>query len=357
MVTQRTLTAAPRLSSLEWQRFETTGALLALLGVFTSFFGLSWDIQWHADVGPDTFWTVPHLFVYAGAALTGFACLAVVLLASQASRRLERPDWIPVLGMFRAPVGFVLAGFGAFGFLTSGVFDQWWHTAFGFDAVLSSPPHVGLFFGNTASMIGCVLIFATGLRMRPLAMAVAIAVTLGFSVPIFVATAFEVNWAIVALALPAFLVPLGMAFAASATRQPAMAFWVAAAFTLFRWAFWFLFPVITKAYADSLGLSLRDFNDGTPQIPLLMPIMAPVSGLVMTGLMVLGQARGWRPQPVMLAAGAVSGVLLYVAYLLGDPFAMALAVPVGAFAAWLGWQLGVVVRHTEGNVAAEGARA
>ena len=87
------------ISSLEFPRFQQVGAGLFLLGVFATFFGLGWDVQWHSDVGPDTFWTLPHTILYFGAALSGFACLSVVLLSTFASRETRKlPGMIPKIG-------------------------------------------------------------------------------------------------------------------------------------------------------------------------------------------------------------------------------------------------------------------
>jgi hypothetical protein len=345
-----------RISSLEWQRFEQIGAWVTLLGVFTTLFGLSWDIQWHSDVGPDTFWTVPHLFVYAGAALTGVACLTVVLLCTQTSRQQSRRDWVRVLGVFYAPIGFVVAGFGAFGFLSFGFFDQWWHTVFGFDAVLSSPPHIGLLLSNIMSVVGCALIYGIGSQPRRLETVLAVMVALGFSLPIMMATVGELGWIPLFLGLPALLLPFGMAYAASVSRNLWLAFYTMLAFAVFRWVCWFLFPVITQAYADSLGLALRDTTDGTPQIPYLMPMLAPVAGLLFAGVLHLAKRRGWRPIPTLLLVGGLSGVVLYLDGALipplEQPLLLLVAGLVGALGAWWGWQSGVVMRNIHGEVRA-----
>ena len=65
-------------------------ANVVLGGSLLSLVGLTWDLQWHDDVGPDTFFTLPHLFLYAGSAVVGLASLAVVLLTT-AARRAGRP--------------------------------------------------------------------------------------------------------------------------------------------------------------------------------------------------------------------------------------------------------------------------
>src|SRR3989442_12109342 len=40
--------------------------VIGVAGVFLSWFGAAWDVSWHRVVGRDTFWSVPHLFLYGG---------------------------------------------------------------------------------------------------------------------------------------------------------------------------------------------------------------------------------------------------------------------------------------------------
>ena len=54
-------------------RTARAGAWSVLIGTLITLVGLSWDIQWHIEVGPDTFFTLPHLFLYSGSAIAGFA--------------------------------------------------------------------------------------------------------------------------------------------------------------------------------------------------------------------------------------------------------------------------------------------
>ena len=67
-------------TTLERARFGAAAGFL--VGVFLSFLGFCWDIQWHTDVGPDTFFTAPHLVLYAGVAIAGLTSLAMVLLTT-----------------------------------------------------------------------------------------------------------------------------------------------------------------------------------------------------------------------------------------------------------------------------------
>lgn len=68
------------------RRPETIGAWLLLVASLTGTFGLVWDIQWHTDVGPDTFFTAPHLVVYLGMATTGLTSLAACSTEPSATR-------------------------------------------------------------------------------------------------------------------------------------------------------------------------------------------------------------------------------------------------------------------------------
>jgi hypothetical protein len=338
--------AAP-LSALEWQRFERVGAALALLGIFLTFFGLTWDIQWHADVGPDTFWTVPHLFVYAGSAITGFACLTTVLLST--ALRTPRADFIPVLGgRFRAPLGFIVAGFGAFGFLLFGTFDQWWHVIFGFDVSLSSPPHIGLILSALTSMVGAMLVYVRGRRVGALAFSAALAINLGFTLPVLTLMFWEMDQSWAFLVFPTLFMVTGMLLTASVTRNPWWVLGMVVIFTAFRWINWWLVPELTQAYASSLGLALRDTAEGFPLMPFFMPVLAPVTGLVAAGLLLLARTKGWNATLAATLVGAIAAPVLYLDGSLisfaKDPVMVAPVVLLGALSGWLGWQLGVVAR-------------
>jgi hypothetical protein len=348
MVSSRSLQSA-QLSPLEWRTYERVSAVVALVGIFSTFFGLSWDIQWHADVGPDTFWTVPHLFVYAGSALTGFACLTAVLISSLLARTSQRPDWVRVLHYFYAPVGFVIGGFGAFGFLLFGFFDQWWHTVFGFDVALSSPPHVGLILSLVTSMVGAMLIFVQGRRVKPLEFSLALAINLGFTMPVLMMLFWELNLTFHFLVLPAVFIPLVMMLTVSVTRNVWWTFGVMLAFGAFRQLYWVIIPWLDQVYADSLGLALRDTSRGFPFIPFFMPMLAPVVGFLGALGLWFWKARGWNANVgVMLVSALVTPVVFLDGNLikLNESPVLILAVfALAAFSGWLGWQLGVVARH------------
>ncbi len=354
MVTQFSQPAP--ISTLEFPRFQSIGAALFLLGVFATFFGLSWDVQWHIDVGPDTFWTLPHSILYFGVALSGFACLTVVLLCTFAAKDIRKlPGMIPILGMFYAPVGFVVGGFGAAAFLLFGLFDQYWHTLFGFDVTASSPPHMGLFFSYIMAVSGCVLVFIQGRKTKTLVFVISVALALGFTLPFVQLVISELQFEIAMFLLPAILLTFGMLFVASVTRKPWMLLLMTLVFAAFRYLCWFTFPIITSGYANALGLVLRDQPSGVPNIPYLMPMLLPVAGLIASGILVFAKSRAWKVIPTVLLAGTVSAPLIYADLFLQlivqqFPIILIAAALLGAFGAWLGWQLGVVARHANNEL-------
>lgn len=336
-------------------RFERVGALAALLGILLSFFGLSWDIQWHADVGPDTFWTLPHLFVYAGSALTGLACLSVSLISSGRSGRQPDPAWIPVLGgRFHAPIGFVVAGLGALGFLLFGLFDQWWHLIYGFDVSISSPPHVGLLFSLIASMVGSTLIFIQGRRLRPLEFSVSVAASLGFALPITMMILDELGQSAQYVVFPALFISLGMLLVASATRSVWWVLGMTLIFFAFRSFNWYGVPLFNQNYADALGYSLRENVPGFAWVPFLTPMFAPFAGLLVCAVLSVWKRRPWNAAVGAAVSAGLAAPILYldgtVLQLGQTPLLIPVVMGIGATFGWIGWQLGVVLRHGEHSV-------
>jgi hypothetical protein len=343
----------PALTSLEWMRYQKLGSATLLLGMFSTFFGLAWDVEWHSDVGPDTFWTLPHLFVYSGAALSGFACLVVVLLSSvQARDGWKRPGMIPLFGgLFYAPVGFVVAGFGALGFLIFGIFDQWWHTQFGFDVAISSAPHVGLLLSYVLAGVGGVLVFVQGRHSKPVILGLAIAFALVFSVPVMQMNLSELGWIPVLLALPALIFPLMLLMSASLTRAPITMLWISGFVFVLRWTSEWIVPILTNAYAQALGLYLREDASADVGMAQTMPAFLPIAALAMFALLHVGKARGWKVAPTVYAAGGLGALLTYIDPLLGPimletPYLLMPVVLLGIGSGWLGWKLGVVALHS-----------
>ncbi|HLO02676.1 MAG TPA: hypothetical protein VK191_06180 [Symbiobacteriaceae bacterium] len=146
-------------------RARLTAATVIALGCIAFFLGLTWDVQWHAAVGPDSFFTAPHGLLYSGPALGGIISLLVVIATTTKYHKgapgVTDGNTTPWLRYFRAPVGFIVTGLGALSFLVGGLFDLWWHTLYGFDVTLLSPAHFFLLFSMLITLIGMTYTFAS----------------------------------------------------------------------------------------------------------------------------------------------------------------------------------------------------
>lgn len=292
-------------------------AWVVLAGALTSLIGLSWDIQWHADVGPDTFFTLPHLFLYSGSAVSGLASLAVVLAVTGAQRAGRTVDPAPggppvrVLGgTFAAPVGYLLAGTGAASFLLYGLWDLWWHSLYGFDAVIESPPHIGLLLSVMITMVGAVVVFAAALpaRWAVLGLVAALAVLLGFGV--VTAIGLVVLGSVAFGAGTAFLTVLVVLVARRTLAVPGAAVALAVAVALWQGFSWWFSPWAARWYAGQVGLPMRDHVEIVPDMAALVPMVLVPVALVVE---VVWWALRARVERAAVVAGALAGLLIAAA--------------------------------------------
>lgn len=287
------------------------GAGFVLLGAGISMVGTSWDVQWHIDVGPDTFFTLPHLFLYAGSAIAGIASLAVVLAVTAAQRRGETPDprdggvAIRVFGgRFTAPLGYLVTGVGAAAFLLYGLIDLWWHGVYGFDAVLNSPPHIALFTSISITMVGAVIVAAAGREQRWGRIAMMISVPLLMTFFPITANAFQgINLPFdTIVAATTLIIVLLLVLARVAVGRPGIAVGTGAALLAMQAILWVFTPWAAVTYADAVGLPLRDGMGGEPP---LIPGGIPLAAIVAAVAIELLFRRGG---PAL--AGGVAGLIL-----------------------------------------------
>lgn len=338
------------------------GAAFVLLGTGISLIGTSWDVQWHIDVGPDTFFTLPHLFLYAGSAIAGVASLVVVLVVTSAQRRGETPDpidgGVPVRvfgGRFTAPLGYLVTGLGAAMFLLYGLIDLWWHTVYGFDAVLNSPPHVALFTTISITMIGVVIVAAAAQEQLWGRIALVIAVPVLMTFFPITANAFQ------GVPLPfdsivaatALIITLLLVLTRTAIGRPGMALATAAALLAIQGILWVFTPWAAVTYAGAVGLPLRD---GLGAEPPFIPSGIPLAGLVVAAVIELLVKRGGP-----LLAGAISGLVLgftfdlqryWLGFAAPPPVATLVATTVagavfGLLGGYLGSRFGAMLRTRE----------
>ncbi|KPC71788.1 hypothetical protein ABZ038_12665 [Streptomyces sp. NPDC006349] len=106
--------------------------IAAAAGGLLALFSMYWDDSLHTDVGRDTFWSAPHVFLY-GSLMVTLAATAWWGLGRVRSRGWRTALADPLLRWAAVSAG-------AIG--VSAPADEAWHTAFGRDAVLWSPPHL-----------------------------------------------------------------------------------------------------------------------------------------------------------------------------------------------------------------------
>ncbi|MFF0491423.1 hypothetical protein ACFYTQ_20560 [Nocardia sp. NPDC004068] len=343
------------------------GAWIVLLGTVVTTVGVSWDIQWHNDVGPDTFFTLPHLFLYSGSAISGFASLAMVLLATaaqRAGRPVPRAGGTPVRvfgGALTVPLGYMVSGAGAASFLLYGLLDLEWHSIYGFDAVLDTPSHVALFLSMTITMIGSLIVFAAHRdELWGRAGVVASVAVLVSHMPIpFVA--FD------RLDLPVDPVFAGAVLCASLLLivgtllldRPGAALVLALAVGALQALLWWFSPWAAQVYAHAVGLPMRDgLRSRPPTFPSMMPMFLGVAALVVEGAFRWGRARAIDARKLVPALGVVVGVIIAVTmplqFALTDPGAhvgagevlatAVVGVPLGLLAGFLGGRSAAMLR-------------
>src|SRR5437773_6374375 len=150
-------TAKPvvRASTIPWYLW------CAALAVMSAYIGGYWDISWHRSIGRDSFWTPPHLAIYACGLLAGVSSGYLIAAATFGRAAALRDVSVRVLG-FSGPAGAFLSAWGGFAMLVSAPFDDWWHNAYGLDVRIISPPHMVLaagFFGIEFGTIMLLLAF------------------------------------------------------------------------------------------------------------------------------------------------------------------------------------------------------
>lgn len=357
----------PATQRLGGVQFRLLAGIPLVLGTMLSFLGLAYDVQWHGTVGPDTFFTLPHLVLYSGVGLAGLTCLVVVLYSTYTYRAGRSIFPVATLrsvlgGRFWAPIGFVIGGFGSLSFLLFGLYDEWWHSIYGFDVTIFSPPHVGLLFSILINMVGCIVVYGGADRdedgRAPLGalwgLTAAVATLLGILTVFigllgllpFVPDPHQLGMAL--------LITLGFLLVIATTRQPGAATGVALWFTGLRTLIWYVAPWATSTYAAYLGLHLRDYADPRAEVAIAMPMWTIGVGLGVDALCWVARRRGWSLPLTVASAGGLAALLLVLPqqYILDDFEPLAAITPVvallaGAPMAWIGWNLGTILRRID----------
>ena len=128
--------------------------------------GVLWDISWHTSIGRDRFLSPPHILIYLGAIFAGLFSGIQVLWNSFYRKDEARTGQIRVWGIFYSSLGALFCIWGAIAMLTSAPFDNWWHSAYGLDVKILSPPHTLLALGMIFLQFGACVSISKYLNTR-----------------------------------------------------------------------------------------------------------------------------------------------------------------------------------------------
>lgn len=302
---------------------------MLLLFAYGTLAGAYYDVWWHAMGLVETFFTVAHGILYTCVFLGGVSVLIHVV------RKLVRLGRFSPAEIPHAPA-LALAGTGSLFQLLAGVSDGVYHTLFGFDITLWSPPHMLAVFGGILVTLGVAGLFAAqpGIFGR-----IGYTLALGCSLSAFMfgVTEYDVasSWSIVnrweayGPYLPAMAAIFGsflLGYGYRETGRPVGSL-------VFTWAF--------------LGKLLVFFAWGQTAIHMRFPLLFLVAGVGFDVMVRLGERSGAKdtytlPAVVFTAIGFAVVRLQGPVALETVPFVVALAVSallapvaarIGAFAA------------------------
>jgi hypothetical protein len=297
----------------------------AAAAVTSAYIGGYWDISWHRSIGRDTFWSPPHMAIYACGVLAGLSAAYLIISATFGKGSPLAAISVTIWG-FRGPLGAFICAWGGLAMLVSAPFDDWWHNAYGLDVKIISPPHMVLaagFFGINFGAIMLMLAFlnrASGAARVPLqcmflyvgSMAVCESLLLKLeyiSRPEMHGSAF---YAIVILGTLGIIVALGVA-----SRHQWGCTIVTSIYTLFGVAFLWILPLFPAQ--PKLGPVYTPVTHFIPwEFPLLVVVPAFLTDVI------LQRTAQFRPA----ARALLTGIAFFATFLLFQwPFANFLMTP------------------------------
>jgi hypothetical protein len=121
------------------------------VGSVAGWLGVYWDIAWHIDIGRDSFFSPPHIFIYA-------FMLVVLTMSLYGLLRDQRDTPFHLkIGRTRLHPGVLIVAVGAMLVLFFAPADDLWHRVFGPDATLWGPMHLIGLLGFTMATFGGLL--------------------------------------------------------------------------------------------------------------------------------------------------------------------------------------------------------
>src|SRR6266568_5859011 len=135
-----------------------SAAVVMLLLLLSGELGSIWDREWHFFVGRDQFWTPPHTLIYLSVAGAGLLALSIVIADTvryfKGTPGVDDASTVCIFKVFHAPLGFIIAGFGALQALVAAPLDNYWHNLYGIDIALWAPFHM-------MGVLGMIYVFAS----------------------------------------------------------------------------------------------------------------------------------------------------------------------------------------------------
>jgi hypothetical protein len=123
---------------------------LAVLAGCLALAGAMWDVAWHRTLGRDTFWSPPHLLLYAGVSAGLLAALVGLAAGNDGAGRH--------LGRVPRPLGYALALVGNAGVVLTAPVDDLWHRLYGRDVDIWSAPHLLALVASALATIGWIAV-------------------------------------------------------------------------------------------------------------------------------------------------------------------------------------------------------
>lgn len=124
-------------------------------------FGLAVDLQWHTDVGRDKLFTPPHIMILAGIIPTSIMLLSYIFWYSFISKKDNKVGFY--IGPIIAPTSLWMMVCGLLTLVVGGLYDDLWHTSYGVDTTIITPPHIWTFAGGMLVEIATI---ALALQMK-----------------------------------------------------------------------------------------------------------------------------------------------------------------------------------------------
>jgi len=283
------------------------------LAVTSAYVGGYWDISWHRSIGRDTFWSAPHMAIYACGILAGISAGYLIFTTTFGRGGVLKDVSVRIWGL-TGPLGAFISAWGGVAMLASAPFDNWWHNAYGLDVRIISPPHMVLaagFFGIEFGTVMLLLAFMNRAepQVRPSLERLFLYVggtALSESLLIkmeYISRSDQHNalfYTVVLLGTPLILTALAIA----SGRRWACTM-MAGVYTAFALAFLWILPLFPAE--PKLGPVYRQVTHFIPwEFPLLIIVPALVTDLI------LQRTGGWRPI-VRAVAGGLAFFAVFVA--------------------------------------------